>query len=37
MAEESKKKKLGLVPKLIIGIVVGIIIGSYCPATVIQV
>ena len=37
MAEESKKKKLGLVPKLIIGIVVGIIIGSYCPAPVIQV
>lgn len=37
MAEENKKKKLGLVPKLIIGIIVGIIIGSYCPAPVIQV
>ena len=37
MAEENKKKKLGLVPKLIIGIIVGIVIGSYCPAPVIQV
>lgn len=37
MAEENKKKKLGLVPKLIMGIIVGIIIGSYCPAPVIQV
>ena len=37
MAEEKKKKKLGLVPKLIIGIIVGIIIGTYCPAPVIQV
>ena len=37
MAEENKKKKLGLVRKLIIGIIVGIVIGSYCPAPVIQV
>ena len=37
MAEEKKKKKLGLVPKLIMGIIVGIIIGTYCPAPVIQV
>ena len=37
MAEEKKKKKIGLVPKLIMGIIVGIIIGTYCPAPVIQV
>ena len=37
MAEENKKKKIGLVPKLIMGIIVGIIIGTYCPAPVIQV
>ena len=27
----GKKKKLGLVPKLIIGIILGILIGSFCP------
>ena len=27
----EKKKKLGLVPKLIIGIILGILIGSFCP------
>ena len=37
MGEEKKKKKIGLVPKLIMGIIVGIIIGTYCPAPVIQV
>ena len=26
-----EKKKLGLVPKLIIGIILGILIGSFCP------
>ena len=32
--EESKKskKKLGLVPKLIIAIIIGILIGMYCPS-----
>lgn len=35
MAEE--KKKIGLVPKLILGIIVGIVIGTYCPAPVIKV
>ena len=27
----GKKKKLGLVPKLIIGIILGILIGYFCP------
>ena len=34
---EKKKKKLGLVPKLIIGILVGILIGNYAPTIVTQV
>lgn len=33
----EKKKKLGLVPKLIIGIIVGIIIGKFAPVPVTQV
>ena len=28
---ENQKKKLGLVPKLIIGIILGILIGLYLP------
>ena len=31
------KKKIGLVPKLIMGIIVGIILGSYAPETVVRV
>jgi len=32
MEESKKRKKLGLVPRLIIAIIIGILIGMYCPS-----
>lgn len=37
MTETKKKKKLGLIPKLIIAIALGIVVGLYCPEIVTQI
>lgn len=35
--EEKKKKKIGLVPRLILGIVIGILIGAFAPKALVQI